>query len=94
MKFNVLGKNVSIELIDNWKSAWRYLTVQFMAFVAFAPDIYNILVTQGWVEANPAPGSLSYILKTVALICVVLRLLKQNMPKPPDDPPGGAPGEV
>lgn len=85
-KVTLFNKSVEVALIDNWKNAWRFLTVQFMAFVAIAPDIYNFLVAQNWIDIDPAPGSLSATLKIVATICIFLRMVKQNIPAPTPSP--------
>lgn len=66
-----------LELIAEWKQAWRMYSVWAMVIMGMLPDIYNELVASGIFEGTEVDHLFGRIAKLVALIGVMTRVLKQ-----------------
>lgn len=64
------------KLIDNWKQCWKLYSVQVFIVLAFLPEIYTAFASIGLLEA--VPTSFDWILRVLAGIGVITRLIKQR----------------
>ena len=63
-------------LIDNWKQCWKLYSVQVFIVLAFLPEIYTAFASIGLLEA--VPTSFDWVLRCLAGIGVITRLIKQR----------------
>ncbi len=69
---------MKFELIPNWKQAWKLFSVQGFAIVAILPDIYNLAIAYGVLEGMAVPAEFDRLVKTIAFLGAVSRLIKQK----------------
>lgn len=79
---------MKITFIDNAKLWYKMYSVWFMALLGMLPDIFNLAITSGLFSAENAPEKLSYLMKVVAFLGIVSRLIKQKVAETP--PPSGS----
>jgi hypothetical protein len=65
-----------MKLVDNWKSAWRWLSVQAMTISAIVPAAW-LSVPEDMRAAVPADW-LAYAAITLAGLGIIGRLVKQD----------------
>ena len=70
-------------LIDEWKQAWRMLSVWAFALIGIAPDLYTGIIAMGWLDDANVPPSFVWTLRGLAVVGIAGRLLRQkSAPKP------------
>lgn len=72
-----------MKLIENWRQAWRFYSVWAMAVLAALPDLYNMLLAAGLLEADAIPPLAAWSIRIVAIAGIVVRFVKQKRPEPP-----------
>lgn len=70
---------IKIELIGDWKQAWKFYSVWIYVLLGMLPDIFDLAVKMEVFSGEGAPEALNYIIKLVAFIGVVVRLVKQGV---------------
>lgn len=74
-------------LVEDWKKAWRYYSTWGMAFVALLPDLWNGLLTAGYLNTDEIPQGFSWSIKIALIGTLIIRQVKQI--KPPKLPEWG-----
>jgi hypothetical protein len=69
---------MKIELIDQWRSAWRLYTFWMSVIVAVMPDLLNLAISHGIITVDEVPGWFSYTLKCMTFAWMAARLIKQE----------------
>ena len=78
-------------LIQDWRKAWKFYSTYMLALVAFLPEIFNAIVSGGYLEGDPVSEKFSFWLKIGAGTTFALRMIKQvPKPKSPFDPSDSA----
>lgn len=70
-----------MNLIENWRQAWRYYSVWAFAALAALPDLYNALLAAGLMDADAMPPVATWSVRIVAIAGIVLRFVRQHRPK-------------
>lgn len=65
-----------IELIANWKHAWKMTSVWVFIIVGAFPDIYNAVVAAGFHDELPPLAA--NCLRGMAIVGIGLRVIKQK----------------
>ena len=68
-----------IEIIAQWKHAWKLTSVWVFLVIGAFPDIYNAVIAAGLHDE--IPESAKMYLRGLAVIGIALRLIKQNFDK-------------
>lgn len=68
-------------LIEDWKKAFTFYSTYALGLVAFLPDIFNGLLSGGYLEGTPVGDQFSLWVKIGAALTFFLRMIKQ-VPKP------------
>jgi hypothetical protein len=64
--------------VENWKESYKWLSMYAFVIIGLLPDIFNLAITTGVLEAESAPATLNYTIKVVAFLGAVGRLVKQT----------------
>lgn len=73
-----------LQLIDNWKSCWKFYSFWVNCLIFAMPDIYAAVQAMGYLDDESIPQPLRLTIKTVAVVAVFVRLVKQqSLAKPP-----------
>ncbi len=70
---------MKIELVDDWKQAYKYFSVWFFTILTALPQIYQILVSYGLISSEAAPTALVNTISVIAALGALARVLKQNV---------------
>ncbi len=69
-----------IEWIEDLRSAWKFATVWWYAFLFCLPDIWNLVSNAPWfiewLGASPVGQQFDWVIKAVATVGAVLRIIK------------------
>ena len=52
-----------MELIDDWKQAWKKFSVQAFIVLAAMPDIYGGVQSLGWLDDKAVPQSFVWAIR-------------------------------
>lgn len=78
-----IGGNIT--LVDDWKSAWRYYSTWGWLVVAMLPEVWNALITGGYLNADDVPDQFSFYTKIGLAAVFALKMIQQvKRPKLPD----------
>lgn len=69
---------MNIQLVDNWKSAWKMFSMYFFLILGLLPELFNLAVSSGLLQTEQAPALLSKIVMIVAFLGAASRLIKQR----------------
>lgn len=69
---------MNIELVSNWRQAFRMYSVWVFAILGSMGDIYNALQTAGLLDGAPLPEVFLRSLNLVAVVGVIVRLVRQR----------------
>jgi hypothetical protein len=69
---------MKFELITDWKQAYSFYSMWAFALLGMAPEIFNLAVQYGMVESTAAPALLATVIKTVAFVGALTRMVKQK----------------
>ena len=69
---------MNIQLISDWKTSFKYYVMWGLVLIAASPDIYNYLVSQGFIEAQQVPLVFNSTIKTLAAVSAIGRIIKQT----------------
>lgn len=72
-------------LVDDWKKAWKFLSVWAFILIGIAPDLHTAVVSMGWLDDPETPAGLTWTLRGLAIAGIAFRLVKQNKPKAKDN---------
>lgn len=70
---------IKIELIGDWKQAWKYYSVWIYVFIGALPDIFDLAVKMDLLGGEGTPDALNYCIKLFSFAGVVMRLVKQGV---------------
>lgn len=70
-----------VQLIDNWKSAWRFASIWMMAAMAIMPELYNLAISMGVLSEDTSPGALVRLMQIMSFLGIAIRMIKQKMPE-------------
>jgi hypothetical protein len=69
-----------VQWIDDLRNAWKFATVWWYAFLFCLPDIWNLVVQADWfvtwLGSTPVGQKFSVLIKAVATIGGILRIVK------------------
>lgn len=68
-------------LIEDWQKAWKFYSTYALALIAFLPEIFNGILSGGYLDGAPVGEDFSFWLKIGAAATFALRMVKQ-VPKP------------
>lgn len=71
-------------LVDEWRQAWRMISVWAFALIGIAPDLHAGIVSMGWLNDDNVPPAFVWTLRGLAVLGIAGRLLKQK--RKPDVP--------
>ena len=80
---------MKIELVDGWRNAWRWISVQCMAISLALQGAY-MLIPPKMQDAIP-DGLLQYVAWGMLAVGFVGRFVQQTPPACPPEPPKDAP---
>lgn len=66
-------------LVENWKDAWKWLSMYAFAIIAVLPDLFNLAIAQGLLDSESAPQTLNYLIKLLAFVGMAVRLVNQSV---------------
>lgn len=69
-----------MKLIENWREGLRFYTTWAMAVLVALPDLYNLLLASGLLEAEAMPPVAAWSIRVVAITGLVLRFVRQKRP--------------
>lgn len=69
-------------LVDEWRQAWKMLSVWAFAVIGIAPDLYSGIVAMGWLDDGNVPAAFVWTLRGLAVLGIGARLLRQRKPEP------------
>jgi len=69
---------MKIQLIENWNQWYKMISMYAIIVLGLLPDIWNLAISFGLLEAAAAPKQLAYTINLVAFIGAVGRLVKQK----------------
>lgn len=72
------------KLVDEWRHAWRMLSVWAFALIGIAPDLHAGIVAMGWLDDPTVPPSFVWTLRALAVAGVAARLIQQRKPQAPE----------
>lgn len=73
----------NIGLVDHWTKAFKHYSTYALTLVAFLPEIFNEIVTGGFLDGSPVSEEFSWINKATVLFAFLVMKIKQA-PKAPD----------
>lgn len=73
----------NIMLVEHWKQFYKHYSTYALGLVAFLPEIFNEIVTGGYLHGTPVDEQFSWITKAMTLFAFVVLKIKQA-PKPAD----------
>lgn len=76
-----------ILLIDEIKHCWKALSVWALVLVGAAPDIYQGVVAMGWLDDEGVPPAFVWSIRTLAVLGIVGRYIRQRKDVKPLPPP-------
>lgn len=65
-----------MQLIDDWKNAWKFLSVHILTLLLVMPDAYNAVAAMGWMDQLPEPAM--WVIRCLAGVGIIARLVKQR----------------
>jgi hypothetical protein len=69
---------MNIELIEGWQRFYKMYSIQFLALIAALPEIYDLAVSYNIFSGGVLPEKFSAIVKVMAFMAAVSRLVKQK----------------
>lgn len=69
---------MKLQLIDGWKKAYAMWSVWFMVLMGITPELYNTAESMGLFQGDGVSEQLSAIMKILAFLGIVSRLVKQQ----------------
>lgn len=65
-------------LVDDWKDAWKKLSVWAFIVIGAMPDIYSGIQSLGWLDDKAVPQSFVWTIRVLAGVGIAVRLVKQQ----------------
>lgn len=69
-------------LVDEWRQAWKLLSVWAFIVIGIAPDLYSGVAAMGWLNDASVPPAFVWTLRSLAVAGIAVRLIRQK-PKAP-----------
>ncbi len=69
---------MKLQLIDNWRKAWKLASVWVFGLVTMFPDIYDAIAAMGWMDELPGPAKWS--IRALGVMGVIVRVLSRRKP--------------
>lgn len=66
-------------LVGNWKESYKWFSMYAYAILGLLPEIFDLAVTSGILEAESTPAALNYTIKLIAFLGAVGRLVNQTV---------------
>ena len=73
----------NLALVDHWTKAFKHYSTYALLLVGMLPEIFNEIVTGGYLEGTPVSDEFSWLNKAGALFVFLVLKIKQA-PKTPD----------
>ena len=67
-----------MQLVDDWKQAWRKFSVWAFIVLGAMPDIYSGVQALGWLDDKAVPPAFVWSIRFAAAAGLALRLIKQR----------------
>lgn len=75
------AKRLFPQLVDEWRQAWKWLSVWAFVLLGVAPDLHMAIVSMGWLDDSQTPPALKWFIRGLAVAGIALRLIRQQKPK-------------
>lgn len=69
---------MKLQLIDNWRRAWKLASVWVFGLITLFPDIYDAIAAMGWMDELPGPAKWS--IRALGALGVIARVLSRRKP--------------
>lgn len=69
---------MKLQLIDNWRKAWKLASVWVFGLVTLFPDIYDAIAAMGWMDELPDQAKWS--IRALGAMGVIARVLARRKP--------------
>ena len=69
---------MKLQLIDDWRKAWKLASVWVFGLVCLFPDMYDAIATMGWMDELPDPAKWS--IRALGAMGVIARVLARRKP--------------
>ncbi len=69
---------MKLEFVEGWQRFYKMYSIQFIALIALLPEIYDLAVAMDVLSGSVLPEQFSGIIKLVAFLAAVSRLVKQK----------------
>lgn len=69
---------MKLQLIDNWRRAWKLASVWVFGLITLFPDIYDAIAAMGWMDELPDPAKWS--IRALGTLGVIARVLSRRKP--------------
>lgn len=79
------------DLVTGWHKFYKMYSIWFFALLGSAPDLYNLAISSGVIDAGSAPALLTRIINIIAFVGAASRLLKQKKLTEGETNEGGPP---
>jgi hypothetical protein len=70
-------------LVEDARSAWKWLSVWAFVILGAMPDIYSGVQALGWLEDKAVPPAFIWTIRIGAAIGIALRLISQKAKEQP-----------
>lgn len=67
-----------MDIIHDWRNAWRFGSVWLFAIIAAMPELYNTIAALGFMDE--APPAFVWTVRGLAVVGLVTRFVKQHRP--------------
>ncbi|MCU1054178.1 hypothetical protein JAK47_06470 [Stenotrophomonas maltophilia] len=69
---------MKLQLIDDWRKAWKLASVWVFGLVTLFPDAYDAIAAMGWMDELPDPAKWS--IRALGAMGVIARVLARRKP--------------
>lgn len=69
---------MKLQLIDDWRKAWKLASVWVFGLVTLFPDIYDAIAAMGWMDELPELAKWS--IRGLGVLGVIARVLSRRKP--------------
>lgn len=70
-------------LVDEWKSFWKHISFYAFLVIGAAPDIYQGILTMGWLNEPNVPQSFVWAIRGLAVAGIAGRYIRQKAKEKP-----------
>jgi len=66
-------------LIEDWTSAWKFISMWIYAIIGAAPQLYNLAIQHNLYSADSVPLAIANFISLMAFLGSAGRVVKQQM---------------